>query len=163
MPLCNITCKAQSIENEKHFYLTKENPPDQCQHISKRGTCWERLLFSKDWKDNVLFTYFFYHNFDCYHQINHHMQCSVDCEICDYYSKPVTRLSPYKTHLFYKYTIYMYIFRLLAFKSKKKNKGKFCIIIFLNNLNRVLVAHYVYKNEMWYKSTERVTTTLYLL
>lgn len=61
--LCNITCKAQSIESETNFYRTKENPPDQCQHISKRGTCLERLLFSKDSKHNVLFTCFFYYNY----------------------------------------------------------------------------------------------------
>lgn len=61
------------------------------------------------------------------------MQCSVDREIFNYYSKSVTQFSPYITHLFYNYTIYMHIFRLLAFK-REINKGKFCIIIILKSI-----------------------------
>lgn len=57
--LCNVMCKAQNMESEKNFYLTKENPPDQCQHISKRGTCSQKIAFQQSLKAQILYLRFF--------------------------------------------------------------------------------------------------------
>ncbi len=101
---------------QKKTHLTNAN-------TYRRGEpVWKDCFLAKTESTFCLHVYFIIIIFDCYHKINHHMQCSVDREIFNYYSKSVTYFSPYITHLFYNYTIYMHIFRLLAFKREKKQR-----------------------------------------